>query len=189
MKRRIKAKLVRDDIASGLTELDLMAKHDLSLNQLLRLFRELIKIGAVTHQELYERFATYQERTDQPNRRKARRASLLLRVPIHDIMAGKFATLRDISVTGLRVAGVEYHVGDATTFYLPTDIFMNADSLLVVADCRWVSTKNQKNQNVMAGFEFQDLSHADLRTLQRFINSLLLSKSGHWNISRFFSRT
>jgi hypothetical protein len=189
MKRRIKAKLVRDDIASGLTELDLMVKHDLSLNQLLRLFRELIKIGAITHQDLYERFATYQERTDQPNRRKARRASLSLRLPIHDIMSGKFATLRDISVKGLRVAGVEYRVGDATTFYLPTDIFMNADSLLVVADCRWVSTRNQKNQNFMAGFEFQDLSLADLRTLQRFINSLLLSKSGQWSVSRFFSRT
>ncbi len=189
MKRRIKAKLVRDDIASGLTELDLMAKHDLSLNQLLRLFRELIKIRAVTHQELYERFATYQERTDQLNRRQARRASLSLRLPIHDVMSQKFGLLRDISLTGLRVAGVEYQVGDATTFHLPTDIFMNADSLLVVAECRWASTKKPKNKNVMAGFEFQDLSAADLRTLQRFINSLLLSKSGQWNVSRFFSRS
>jgi len=189
MKRRISAKLARDDIASGMTELDLMSKHDLSLNQLLKLFRELIKIGVVTHQEIYERFATYQERTDQPNRRNARRASLLLRVPIHDIMSGEFGSLRDISVTGLRVAGVEYQVGDATTFHLPTDIFMSADSLLVVAECRWASTKEPKNKNMVAGFEFQDLSVPDLRTLQRFINSLLLSKSGQWNISRFFSRT
>jgi hypothetical protein len=189
MNRRISAKLIRDDIAAGLTELDLMAKHDLSLNQLLKLFRELIKIGAVTHEDLYERFATYQERTDQPNRRKARRASLSLRVPIQDIMSGKLGTLRDISLTGLRVAGIEYQIGDDTTFYLPTDIFMNADSLLVVAECRWVSRKKQKDKQAMAGFEFQDLSHADLRTLQRFINSLLLSKLGQWNISRFYSRS
>ena len=184
MKRRISGKLIRDEIASGLTELDLMKKHDLSLDDLLKLFRELVKIGITTRQELYERFAWYKKRTDRPNRRKARRASLSLRVPIHDILSSKLGTLRDISVTGLRVAGIEYQVGDITTFYLPTDIFMNADSLLVVAECRWVSRKNPKNKNVMAGFEFQDLSPADLRVLQRFINSLLLSKSGQWNTIR-----
>ena len=43
MKRRIRAKLIRDDIASGLTELDLMEKHDLSLRELLNLFRELVQ--------------------------------------------------------------------------------------------------------------------------------------------------
>jgi len=179
MKRRIRAKLIRDDIASGLTELDLMEKHDLSLRELLKLFRELVKTGIATRQELRERFEWYKKRTDQPNRRKARRASLSLRVPIHDIMSGKLGTLRDISMTGLRVAGAEYQVGDITTFYLPTDIFMNADSILVLAECRWIS---RKNQNVMAGFEFQDLSYGDLRALQRFINSLLLSRSGQWNI-------
>ncbi len=189
MKRRISAKLIRDDILSGLTELDLMSKHDLSLNQLLKLFREMVKTGIVTHHDLYERSALYQERADQPNRRRARRASLSLRVPIHDLMLGKLGTLRDISMTGFRVAGIEYQAGDVTTFYLPTDIFMNADSLLVVAECRWASGRNPRNKKVMAGFEFQDLSLADLRTLQRFINSLLLSKSGRWNISRFFSRT
>jgi hypothetical protein len=181
MKRRIRAKLIRDDIASGLTELDLMEKHDLSLRELLNLFRELVETGIATRQELRERFEWYKERTDRPNRRKARRASLSLRLPIHDILSRKFGALRDVSVTGLRVAGIEYQIGDITTFYLPTDIFMNADSILVVAECRWVS---RKNQNIMAGFEFQDLSFGDLRTLQRFINSLLLSKSGQWNILR-----
>ncbi len=181
MKRRIRAKLIRDDIASGMTELDLMERHDLSLRELLNLFRELVQTGIATRQELRERFEWYKERTDRPNRRKARRASLSLRLPIHDILSKKFGTLRDVSVTGIRVAGIEYQIGDITTFYLPTDIFMTADSLLVVAECRWVSRKNQK---IMAGFEFQDLSFADLRTLQRFINSLLLSKSGQWNILR-----
>ena len=145
MKRRIRAKLIRDDIASGLTGLDLMEKHDLSLSGLLKLFRELVKTGIATRQELHERFAWYKKRTDQPNRRKARRAGLSLRLPIHDIMSGQSGTLRDISVTGLRAAGIEYQVGDITTFYLPTDVFMNVDSLLVVAECRWVSRKNQKH--------------------------------------------
>ena len=180
MKRKIRVKLIRDDIASGLTELDLMAKHDLSLNELLKLFRELVRTGIATHEELYEKFAWYGEITDQPNQRRARRASLSLRLPIYDILSGNSGNVIDISLTGLRIAGMEYEVGNLTTFYLPTDVFMNTDSLLVVAECRWVSKKNQKRKNSMAGFELQDLSPADRRVLQRFINSLLLSKSGQW---------
>ena len=56
MKRRIRAKLIRDDIAAGLTELDLMEKHDLSLRELLKLFRELVETGIATRRELRERF-------------------------------------------------------------------------------------------------------------------------------------
>ena len=92
MKRRIRAKLMRDDIASGLTELDLMEKHDLSLRELLNLFRELVQNGIATRQQLRERFEWYKERTDRPNRRKARRASLSLRLPIHDLLSKKSGT-------------------------------------------------------------------------------------------------
>ncbi len=183
MKRRISAKLMREDITSGLSELDLMEKHNLTPNELLKLFRELVKTKRVTHQDLYKRFGLYQERADQIRQRRSRRASLSLRLPVYDMLSRSVGIVRDISVSGLRVAGIQYQVGDITTFHLPTDVFMNTDSLLVVAECRWAAEKNKKNKYVMAGFELQDLSPADLRVLQRFINSLLLSKSGQWNMS------
>jgi hypothetical protein len=180
MKRKISSKSMRNDIGSGLSELDLMAKYNLSPNGLLRLFRELVKAKVVTHQELYGRFAWYQERTDQVKQRQARRASLSLRLPIYDVLARSFGIVRDISVTGLRVAGIEYEVGDATTFHLPVDMYMKAEPLLVVAECRWASRINEKNTYFMAGFELMDLSPADVRVLKRFINHILLSKSGEW---------
>jgi hypothetical protein len=184
MKRRINTKSMLEDIGSGLNEIDLMAKHNLSPDGLLKLFRELVKAKIVTHQDLYNRFAWYQEKADQIKQRRARRASLSLRLPIYDILSRRFGILRDISVTGLRVAGAgsEYRVGATTIFHLPTDHFMNLDSLLVIAKCRWVSKKNQQNKHFMAGFELMDLSPSDLRVLQRFINHVLLSKSGEWNI-------
>jgi c-di-GMP-binding flagellar brake protein YcgR len=184
MKRRINSKLMLDDIGSGMNEVDLMVKHNLSPDGLLRLFRELVRAKKVTHQDLYKSFAWYQEKADQIKQRRARRASLSLRLPIYDILRRRYGILRDISVSGLRVAGagIEYHVDDSTIFHLPTDHFMNMDSLLVVAECRWVSKKKQENKHFMAGFELTDLSPTDLRVLQRFINHVLLSKSGEWNI-------
>ncbi len=180
MKRKISAKSMRADIGSGLTELDLMAKYNLSPNGLLRLFRELVKAKVITHQELYGRFAWYQERTDQITQRRARRASLSLRLPIYDLLSRSFGIVRDISVAGLRVAGMEYEVGDVTTFHLPVNVYMKAEPLLVIAECRWASKKTQENTYFMAGFELMDLSPAELRVLKRFINHILLSKSGEW---------
>jgi hypothetical protein len=181
LKRRISAKFIREDIHSGLSEAELMTKYVLSLKGLQKLFRELVQANIVTHQDIYKRFASYRERADQLKQRQARRAGLSLRLPVCDVGSTSFGIVRDISETGLRVAGIEYQVGDVTTFQLPLDVFMNADPLLVVAKCRWVSEKGKKRKYFVAGFELVDLSPADLEILKQFINLLLLSKSGEWN--------
>ncbi len=181
MKRRISAKSIREDIHSGLSEAELMAKHCLSLKGLQKLFRELVHAKIFTHQDIYKRFVSYRERTDQTKQRQARRAGLSLRLPVVDVGSTRFGIVRDISETGLRVAGIKYQVGDVTTFQLPIDEFMNADPLLVIANCRWVSEKGKKRKYFVAGFELMDLSPADLKVLKQFINLLLLSKSGEWN--------
>ncbi len=181
MKRKISAKLMREDIRSGLSEVELMAKHGLSLKGLQTLFKELVHAKIVTHQYLCERFVSYRERTDQLRQRRAPRVGLSLRLPVCDVGSTSFGIVRDISETGLRVAGIKYQVGDVTTFQLPIDVFMNADPLLVIAKCRWVSEKGNQRRYFVAGFELVDLSPADRKVLKEFINLLLLSKSGEWN--------
>ncbi|HTY26375.1 MAG TPA: PilZ domain-containing protein [Desulfomonilaceae bacterium] len=180
MKRRISAKSMREDIRSGLSEAALMAKHHLSSKGLQRLFNELIHAKIVTHQDLYKRFASYRERTDQVKQRQARRAGLSVKLPVCDVGSTSFGIVRDISETGLRVAGIKYQVGDVTTFQLPIDAFMKADPLLVIAKCQWVSEKGKKTKYFVAGFEFIDLSDSDLNSLRDFVSFLLASKSGEW---------
>jgi hypothetical protein len=180
MKRRISAKSMRDDIRSGLSEAELMSKHALSPKGLQRLFKELVHAKIVTHQDLYKRFASYQERADQLKKRQARREGLSVRLPVCDVGSASFGIVRDISEKGLRVAGIKYQVGDVATFQVPLDVFMNADPLLVIAKCRWVSEKGNKRKYPVAGFELVDLSPAGQKVLKQFINLLLLSKSGEW---------
>ena len=181
MKRTISAKSIGADIRSGLSETELMAKYGLTLKRLERLFKELIHAKIVTHEDLYQRFASYRQRIDQLKQRQARRVSLSVRLPVYDVSSGSYGILRDISETGLRVAGIEYGVGDVTTFQLPIDLFMNADPLLVIAKCQWVSEKGNKSKYFVAGFELVDLSLADRKILNEFINLLTLSDSGQWN--------
>ncbi len=104
-----------------------------------------------------------------------------MRLPVCDVGSTRLGIVRDLSETGLRVAGIKYQVGDVTTFQLPIDVFMNADPLLVIAKCRWVSEKGNERKYFVAGFELVDLSPADRKVLKEFINLLLLSKSGEWN--------
>jgi hypothetical protein len=181
LKRRISAMSVREDIRSGLNEAELIEKHGLSPKGLKKLFKELVHAKIVTHQDLYGRFPSYRERTDQLKQRRAQRVGLSVHLPVCDVGSTSFGIVRDISTTGLRVAGIKYQVGDVTTFQLPIDVFMNADPLLVIAKCRWVSEKGKERKYFVAGFELVDLSAADLKVLKQFINLLLLSKSGEWN--------
>jgi hypothetical protein len=178
VKRRIGVKSMLEDIRSGMSEAELIAKHGLSLKGLQRLFKELVHAKIVAHQYLYKRFPSYQERTDQLKQRRARRIGLSVRLPAFDLGSTSFGIVRDISETGLRVAGIKYQVGDVATFQLPIDVFMNADPLLVIAKCRWVSEKGNERRYFVAGFELMDLSSADRKTLKEFIDLLLLSKSG-----------
>ncbi len=180
MKRKISEKSVREDIRSGLSETELMAKHHLSPIGLQNLFRKLVEARSFKHQDLYNRFVSYRKKTDQLKRRKTRRAELSLPLSVHDVGSTSFGIVRDISLTGLRVAGIKYKVGDVTTFQLPIDVLMNADPLLLIAKCQWVSEKGNQRKYFVAGFELVDLSPADQKVLSEFINLLILSNSGEW---------
>ena len=56
-----------------------------------------------------------------------------------------------------RVAGIDASVGQATTFQIPIDLFMQADPLLIVAECKWAKPTGKMKEYVVAGFEILDL--------------------------------
>jgi hypothetical protein len=57
---------------------------------------------------------------------------------------------------------------------------MQADPLLILAECKWIGLKERKRKYFVAGFEIIHLSEGDRKTLRDFIEFLLLSKSGEW---------
>ena len=57
---------------------------------------------------------------------------------------------------------------------------MNADPLLIVAECKWVETRGRDQEYDVAGFEIIDVSDRDRQGLRDFMKFLLLSESGEW---------
>jgi hypothetical protein len=57
---------------------------------------------------------------------------------------------------------------------------MQADPLLIVAECKWAKPKGTMKEYGVAGFAISDLPPNDRNTPQNFITVLLLGESGHW---------
>jgi hypothetical protein len=178
--RRINGRVLINDLRGGMTDAELMNKYELTSKSLQAVLMKLVNSQAISDIELCERSPLYRESAEYMRARGCPRAELTVRLPIYDVEASTIGLLRDISETGLRVAGIESKVGQAKTFQIPIDIFMQADPLLVVARCQWVKTKGKNRQYPVAGYSIMDLSEKDRRSIREFIKLLLLSKSGEW---------
>jgi hypothetical protein len=179
-KRQINGMNILKDLRSGVADSELLVKYKLSAKSLQNVFKKLVAGKAINHSELYERSPLYRERIDHIRARAHPRADLGVRVPIYDIGSGAIGVLRDLSETGLRVAGIESGVGRARTFQIPIDMFMQAEPLLIIAECKWVAIKGTHKRYPVAGFEIMDLPDKDGLVLRNFIKFLLESDSGEW---------
>ncbi len=179
-KRQINGLDILNDLRSGMAGWELQVKYKLSGKSLQAIFKKLVERDAISHSELYELSSFYKERIDRRRERGYPRADLGVYVPIYDIGSGAIGVLRDISETGLRVAGIESSVGQAKTFQIPIDMFMQSEPLLMIAECKWIETKGRRKRYFVAGFEIIDLPERDSQILRNFIKFLLLSESGEW---------
>jgi hypothetical protein len=177
-KRQINGKNIIDDLRSGMTDWELQMKYRLSTNGLCRIYEKLVERGAMSHSELSGWSPFYSLITCYKESRSCPRAGLGTRVPIYDLATGSIGILRDISVRGMRVAGLPASVGQARKFQIPIDMFMQAAPLLIVVECKWAKRKGKMKEYIVAGFKIIELSEEDRNTLQEFI-TVLPSKSGH----------
>jgi len=179
-KRQINGKDILNDLRSGMAAWELQVKYKLSAKSLQAIFKKLVERNAISHSELYELSSFYKERIDRRRERAFPRADSGVYLPIYDIGSGAIGVLRDISETGLRVAGIGSSVGQATTFQIPIDMFIHAEPLLIIAECKWVEIKGRRRKYPVAGFEIMDLPERDSQILRNFIKFLLLSDAGEW---------
>ena len=179
-KRQINGSDILNDLRSGMTDSELHVKYKVSEKGLLNVFKQLVACRAISHSELYKISSSYRDTADRITGRRHPRADLAVRVPIYDMGSGDIGLLRDISEKGLRVAGIESSVGESKTFQIPIDMFMQAEPLLIIAECKWVELKERQNKYFVAGFEIMDLSETDGLVLRNFIKFLLDSDSGEW---------
>jgi uncharacterized protein (DUF433 family) len=192
--RTIKASEIIRDIQSGMTEMDLMAKYQLSRERLQSVKQHLrdrreqrtakiakdIRSG-LSDDQIMKRYSLSSRGLaavlDKLVSRglieeaeiHARRNSLIVPIPIYE--APKYpeveGRLHDITEKGVGVRGIKAVITEKKTLSILPNEFVNIDPIVFEAICRW--SKRDDRGIWAAGFEITVISQKCLRSLRQLI--------------------
>lgn len=181
--RRVVSGQALQDIRSGKGDAELKEKYKLSSRGLVRLLERLVDSKLISQAELSEISEAYRNKVGRIYGRRQVRAHISVPIPVYDIGSigsSAIGLLRDISLEGFRIAGIESNVGDVKTFQLPLDMFMKTHPLILVGECSWANTKVGDHNYWVAGYRMETVTETDREAITKFINFLLFTDSGQW---------
>jgi hypothetical protein len=171
-KRTIKAKDIVNDIRSGMTNLQLMEKHNLSSKGLQSIFTKLMDAKAVKDRELDGRTPLADDTVNLNQMRVLPRNYLFLNLPVYEADEMKIeGQIRDITEKGLQVAGIPVGVGDYKTLLVRAEDFDNIRPFTLRAQCRWTKPATAVEPDV-AGYQIKDISEGALEELRKLIHAV-----------------
>ncbi|MBM3302106.1 MAG: PilZ domain-containing protein, partial [Deltaproteobacteria bacterium] len=155
---RIPVSQIVNDIRSGMSDGELRTRYKLSTKGLHRLLRILVYEKAISHDELYERSHAYRSVSDLLASRHSPR--IYVPIPLRILSKGESESgfVRDMSETGVRVAGMNAKVGDIMTLCLPLNQLPITRSIEFDAVCRWSRIEGKNRKYLVTGFEIIDIS-------------------------------
>jgi hypothetical protein len=175
--RPVNTKEIIEDIRSGLGDIPIMEKYQLSPSEYLRVLDKLVAVRAITETTTRERKRALRSRqgAEISSKRRLQRNYALFTIAIHDAddltIAG---SLNDITEKGLQISGIPTPIGVVRTFLVRSDIFTVFPPLMLTAVCKWTDSGDRRG-DVVAGFEITGISQHDMQGLHRLIEELTIS--------------
>ncbi|MGO9122764.1 MAG: PilZ domain-containing protein [Desulfomonilaceae bacterium] len=171
--RRKIAVEVAGDVRSGMTGSELMEKYQLSNSGLQKVCQRLLTeglLGTADIKGLKPPLDTGAS-VDYERRQTSRRSPSLQIIVCDKSNDGWRGTVKDITVKGLAVRGIEANIGEVKTLAILGDDIGLVDPFELTAECRWAESEGSEGQSV-AGFQVISISDQDLQSLQEFIDFL-----------------
>jgi hypothetical protein len=165
--RKIKAKKFADDIRARMSDFELMAKYELSLEQVEKILKQLVKAGTIRDAEIKERSLFFD---DPANRLRTRRfPRIYLRVPleIEDMNdSSNKGLLTDLSDDGFRTRSIAAVVGEEKSFLVSLKE-VRKKTVRLRATCVWAKQDVDTKVLREAGFKMVGISESDLAEIRR----------------------
>ncbi len=139
--------------------------------------RKLIELVELSNQvEVTECEEPLPEKND---RRQQERYAVQFTLPVHEATKRQNkGTIVDVSEGGIRVQGLSVEPGDRKTLVIPAyHGFVTFDSIVVVAECRWIDTEG-KPEEKNGGFKVIQLTPKNKLELAKLISTLLRAGEG-----------
>jgi hypothetical protein len=182
-RRVIKAFDMVSDIRSRVSDFELMAKYDLTMNQLEKVLEQLVSGGAMRHAELDERGPYY----DKPGNRMRTRAfpRVYLKIPLNIRDASDHSNrglVIDLSERGFRVKGISISESQEHTWIISSPRKEEvAAPIELKAICKWVIRPGQERTLWESGFQITRISKEATLSIRKLIEALGL---GDCNLMR-----
>jgi hypothetical protein len=178
--RRIKAKKIVADIRAGVSDFELMAKYELSVQDLADVMNKLVDAARIRKAELEERNPFFDDPANRLKTRRSPRTYLRLPLVIQDIADPERAGLvTDLSIDGFRTVDLLPVVGKEKDFLIGSSEV--ARKIRIRAKCVWAKAGSPGGHRLQAGFKITHVSDDDLSEIRRLTRLLSL---GDRNVSR-----
>jgi hypothetical protein len=169
--RVIETKVIVRDILSGMTDVNLMKKYDLSSGDLEDVFRKLLDIQAINHIDVMAWSVFGNRIISTEGIRLFPRQAVDFLLPIFESDHwGNEGLIRDVSRNGLSIKGLDASVGDVKNLAVSLDLSRQVVSVPFEAVCRWIKTSRRDGASI-AGYLVSDGSQS---TWKKILNGILL---------------
>jgi uncharacterized protein (DUF433 family) len=159
------------DIRSGMTDSDLMEKYGLSSEALQFALQTLTDTKVITVEEVYGANPLQFDTVSVGNDRELPRCYLAVEVHIYESKHPEIrGILRDVTVSGVGIAGIEAEIGQTKTFVIRTENFAGIDPIMFEAECLW-ARKEPDTGEWYTGFEIITISERCLDDLGRLVGA------------------
>ena len=174
-KRKIKAKDIVNDIRSGMSDSQLMEKHELSYKGLQSVFKKLVDANAIRPRELFNRAPSAGDDTaDVTSIRLVPRDFVEVPLPICDADDPKnIGTITDVTEKGIGIRGIRVATGETKTLVFFSDRLFPVGPFALQAQCRWVKNGNGNGQ-IESGFEITNISETSSQQLKKIVEWVAL---------------
>ena len=174
--RTIYTDRVIKDIRSGLGDVPIMEKYQISPAEFLEVLKKIKEIDVIGFAEVEHRITELEKKSDPSEMRSVPRNYMVFTTWISDANdPSKSGLVNDISENGLQVEGISVKVNEAKSFIIRSDIFSVDTPIEFDAECRWVKPTDFGDTDI-AGFEITLISDQNLNRLRKLIQQLSLGE-------------
>lgn len=162
------------DIRSGLGDIPIMEKYQISPAEFMEILTKLQEVDAVQSEEIERLVTNLRKQSDVSEMRSTPRNYLVFTTSVYDAHDASISgVINDISESGLQVEGISVEVDESRSFVIRSDVFTVGAPITFDAECKWFRPSGPEGRHV-AGFEITMISDSSLEQLRKLIQQLSL---------------
>ena len=165
--------LLIKDIRNGLSDSELMERHELSAVDLRKLILQFIRDNTVNSEYLFWRPILYDYEVSESDRRTTPRHPLKLLLPVRVIGSSKSTSgfLVDLNQGGGCLRGEGPPLGERVTVSIDCQELISAEHVTLEAVFRW--SEQVGGDEILAGFQILSLGDRDSELLRKLISEIV----------------